>query len=79
MKQLRTLPILILLATMVASASYAADPARIAPVRHTTNVIVLPQVVIVGKRLVPIEKNRLAQTRQHERAVQPSAITDDKS
>ncbi len=79
MKQLRTLLCLILLAAMTSTASHAADPVRVAPVGYQTGVVVLPQVVIVGKRLDPIEKNRLAQTRQQAHTVQQTATTNHKS
>jgi hypothetical protein len=79
MKQLHTLRNLILLTAMATSASHAADPARVAPVLHSTGVIVLPQVVIIGKRLDPVEKNRLAQISKQERTATPSASTGHKS
>ncbi len=79
MKQLHTLRNLILLTAMATSASHAADPVRVAPVLHSPSVIVLPQVVIIGKRLDAIEKIRLAQTSKQQRAIPPAGTTDHKS
>ncbi|MEB0135060.1 hypothetical protein QN362_06935 [Actimicrobium sp. CCC2.4] len=62
MKPLRTLLSLILLAAMATTAAHADDRIRTTPIAVQTTVIVLPPVVIIGKRLDPAEKNRLAQT-----------------
>jgi hypothetical protein len=69
MKSLRTLHSLILLAAMTTTATHAADRTNTPPVAARTKVIVLPPVVVIGKRLAPAEKYRLAQTIQQERAV----------
>lgn len=79
MKQLRTLHCIILLTALAATASHAADRVPAVPAMNRTSVIVLPQVVIVGKRLDPVEKSRLAQASQQERTTRLTVIADHKS
>jgi hypothetical protein len=79
MKQLRTFRHFLLLIAMTASASHAADQVLVAQAVSQTRIVVLPQVVIVGKRLNAMEKNRLAQTSQPTRTVRPAPSPDDKS
>ncbi|MEC5216889.1 hypothetical protein RCH09_001843 [Actimicrobium sp. GrIS 1.19] len=50
---------------LAANAALAADPAPIAPVA-TERVIVLQPVIVVGKRLSPVEKTLLARNERME-------------
>lgn len=79
MKQLRTLHTIVLLAAIATTPAQAADQTHAAAAMRQTSIIVLPQVVVVGKRLSLVEKNRLAQTRLHAHAVRPAVKVDHKS